>query len=170
MLSGCCAWSQLCNKGLFVLYLSRHTPRSPFFVRQTQKPVNCSLGLIRLFWCCANRMQLKPLPLTFNSLACIQQLLSCISHSAVGWLAAEGWARGVNLPTALSCLLRPRKAPHTAVLQHLNLPGIQPRCSRLKLLNIKLIFSGADCGSKTAGEYILRSHWIKHYQLPGCCI
>lgn len=45
-------------------------------------------------------------------------------------LAAEGWAGGEggeDLPTALSCLLRPRKAPHTAVLQHLNLPGIQPR-------------------------------------------
>lgn len=103
------------------------THRSPFFVRQTQKPVNCIPGLIILFQCRANCMQLKPLWLTFNSLACTQHLLSCTYSAAAGWLAGC-WGMSEGEICLLPCLVfSGQEKPLTAVLQCLNLPGIQPR-------------------------------------------
>lgn len=113
--------------GLFVRQFSRHTPRSPFLVRQTQKPVNCSLGLIRLFCCSASCTPLKPSQLTFKQFGLRSAVIVVhfsFCHWLAGWLDAEGWARGKK---KLPCLVvSGQEKPLTAVLRHLNLPGIQP--------------------------------------------
>lgn len=90
---------------------SRHTPRSPFLVHQTQKPVNCSLRFIRLFChsaSCHPRSHLAAWPAfsCYCGASLILSLAGC-------WLDAKGWARGGR---GVSCLVvSGQEKPHSCV-------------------------------------------------------
>lgn len=94
------------------------------FAKQ-RKPVNCSLGLIRLFWCRVNCVQLKPLLLTYNSQVRPNSAIIVVHFLILlaGWLLRDERGEICLLPFLV---FAGQEKPLTAVLQHLNLPGIQP--------------------------------------------